>query len=236
MALSRATLKNLRRMVTNMEAKYGKKGEIAMNDLATALQNVITGKADAGTTLAEYGITDAMTETEIRAAISAAIGSTYHPSGTIEGSALVADLLVEANAGNVYNISSDLKITAQNEGLFKNLSAGDKVKAGDDVGVIAEVVEGETVYLFNDFAGFVDLSAYSTTEEMNAAIATAIASKITLSDISAPASTGAGNVVTRISYDQTTGEIKSEKNITALTEDDFEEYTDAEIDALWANE
>jgi hypothetical protein len=56
MSLERATLNNLSRMVYNMEAKYAKKGEIVFNDLAAALQAVITGKADAATTLAGYGV------------------------------------------------------------------------------------------------------------------------------------------------------------------------------------
>lgn len=275
MSLSRATITNLQRMVTNMEARYAQKGAIGMSDLATALQNIITGKANAATTLAGYGITDAMTEAQINAAIAAAIGSTYKPAGTIAGTELVSSLLVASNFGNVYNISSDLAITAQNEGLFVNLSAGDKVKAGDDVGVVlapatytaasgtavegtayyelnegeytvVEVETGESVsgyytkdadtYLFNDFAGFVSLANYSTTSEMNSAIATAITGLITLSSISTPASTGNGNVITSINYDNTTGEIKSTKGITALQESDFEEYTNAQIDALWSNE
>ena len=234
--MNNLSYQNLQRLVANMENKYGKKGEIVMADLATALQNIINGKADAATTLAGYGITDAMTATQIQGAISAAIGSTSRPSGTIAGSELVSSLLVETNVGNVYNISSDLAITAENEGLFKNLSAGDKVKAGDDVGVIAEEVSGETVYLFNDFAGFVDLSGYSTTTEMNQAISAAIAGKITLADISSPASTGNGNAITGITYDSSTGEIKSVKGETFLKESDFVAYTDAEIDALWSNE
>ena len=239
MSLERATLNNLSRMVYNMEAKYAKKGEIVFNDLAAALQAVISGKADAATTLAGYGITDAMTTTQIESAIAAAIGSTYKPAGTITGAELVDTLLVAANNGKVYNISTELAITSENEDLFTNLSAGDKVKAGDDVGVIAvEVEEGgetTTVYLFNDFAGFVDLSGYSTTQEMNSAIAAAIANKIELTDLSVGTATGTGNVITGLSYDSTTGEFTPEKGITALQASDFTEYTDAQIDALWAS-
>lgn len=235
MSLSRATLANLQRMVTNMEAKYAKKGQIVMNDLAAALQAVINGKADAATTLAGYGITDAMTATEIEAAIAGAIGSAYKPAGTIAGSELTAALLIAANEKKIYNISSDLAITAENEDLFLNLVAGQKVKAGDDVGVVAVEESGSTVYKFNDFAGFVDLSGYSTTQEMNAAIATAIADKIELADLSVGTATGTGNVVTGIAYDSTTGEFTPQKNLTALQESDFTEYTDAEIDALWTS-
>lgn len=237
MSLDRATLNNLSRMVYNMEAKYAKKGEIVFNDLAAALQAVISGKADAATTLAGYGITDAMTATEIEAAIAAQVASTYKPAGTITGSELTSSLLIAANEKKVYNISSDLAITAQNVDLFLNLEVGNKVRKGDDVGVVAvEVEEGgetTTVYKFNDFAGFVDLSGYSTTQEMNSAIAAAIADKIELTDLSIATATGAGNVITGLSYDSTTGEFTPNKGITALTASDFTEYTDAQIDALW---
>jgi len=233
MSLERTTYANLQRLVQNMETYYPRKGAIVYNDLAAALQAVISGKADAATTLAGYGITDAMTTTEVESAIASAIGSTYKPAGTIAGSALVSDLLIAANNGKVYNISSDLAITAENEGLFANLSAGDKVKAGDDVGVISVEDNGTTTYLFNDFAGFVDLSGYSTTQEMNSAIAAAIADKIELTDISVASASGNGNVITALAYDNTTGTFTPTKGITALQESDFVAFTDAQIDALW---
>lgn len=235
MAFKEYFQRNLRKVVQEQQTRLGAlaaKNEVAYSDLASALQDIITGKADAATTLAGYGITDAMTATEIQNAISAQIGSTYRPAGTIEGSALIADLLVEENVGKVFNISSALSITAENEALFANLDAGDKVKKGDDVGVIAVEVEGETTYLFNDFAGFVDLSAYSTTAEMNQAISTAIAAKITLTDLSA-STTGDGNVVTAVSYDNTTGEFTATKGDTAVMASELVDLTDAEVDALF---
>ena len=103
------------------------------------------------------------------------------------------------------------------------------------MGVVAVEVEGVTTYLFNDFAGFVDLSAYSTTAEMNAAIATAIADKISLADISAE-TTGAGNAVTNVTYDATTGKITATKGATYLTEGDIDAVTQADIAALFADE
>lgn len=238
MAFKEYFQRNLKKVVQEQQTRLGAlaaKDEVAYTDLAAALQAVISGKADAATTLAGYGITDAMTADEIRAAISAQIGSTYRPAGTIEGSALIADLLVEGNVGKVFNISSDLAITAENEDLFANLVAGDKVKKGDDVGVVAVEVEGVTSYLFNDFAGFVDLSGYSTTAEMNAAIATAIADKITLASLSAT-TTGTGNVVTNVTYDNTTGEFTATKGDTAVMASELVDLTDAEVDALFEAE
>ena len=229
--------RNLRKVVQEQQSRLGAlaaKDEVAMADLASALQAIINGKADAATTLAGYGITDAMTETQITAAISAQIGSTYRPAGTIAGTELVTTLLVEENVGKVFNISSALNITAENEDLFVNLEAGDKVKKGDDVGVVAVETEGVTSYLFNDFAGFVDLSGYSTTAEMNQAISAAIASKITLNDLSA-STTGTGNVVTEVAYDSTTGAFTATKGDTAVMASELVDLTDAEVDALFAS-
>ena len=49
--------------------KLATKSEVTMEELATALKDIINGKADAATTLAGYGITDSMTATEIANAI-----------------------------------------------------------------------------------------------------------------------------------------------------------------------
>ena len=238
MAMKDYLLRNLRKVALEQEERLGalaKKDEVAYSDLASALQAIISGKADAATTLAGYGITDAMTATEIQNAIAAAIGSAYRPSGTISGSELVEGLLVEANVGKVYNISSALNITAENEDLFANLSAGDKVKAGDDVGVIAVEDGGNTTYLFNDFAGFVDLSGYSTTQEMNTAIANAITNLITLTSLSSTV-TGSGNAITDASYDNTTGVTTYTKGDTFVAASELVDFTDAEVDALWTPE
>ncbi len=234
MGMKEYLLRNLGNVAKEQESRLGalaKKDTVAMSDLAQALQDVITGKADAATTLAGYGITDAMTATEIETAIASAIGSAYKPAGTIAGSALTSALLVAANEKKVYNISSDLAITAENVDLFDNLSVGDKVRKGDDVGIIAVEEGGTTVYKFNDFAGFVDLSGYSTTSEMNSAIATAIANKIALTDLSGTTS-GTGNVVTSFAYDNTTGAFTATKGDTAVMASELVDFTDAEIDAL----
>lgn len=54
------------------------KDEVALTDLAAALQTIINGKADAATTLAGYGITDSMTATEIASAIATAVAGADH--------------------------------------------------------------------------------------------------------------------------------------------------------------
>lgn len=45
---------------------------------------------------------------------------------------------------------------------------------------------------------------------------------------------GTGNVITSLSYDSVTGKWTAAKGISALTEDDFEEFTDEEIAAAFA--
>lgn len=126
--------------------------EVAESNLDSDLAAKINGKADEATTLAGYGITDAYTKTEVDGKISA----TYRPAGTIAGNELTSSLLIAANIGFVYDISSDLSITSSNEGLFKNLSNGDKVRKGDNVAIVladasyseasGTAVEGTTYY------------------------------------------------------------------------------------------
>ena len=107
------------------------KAEVAEADLESTLATKLNGKADAATTLAGYGITDAYTKAEIDAKHSA----TYRPSGSVAGTGLTAALLTAANVGNVYNVTSALEITAANEALFDNLAAGATVLAGDNVAI-----------------------------------------------------------------------------------------------------
>ena len=224
--MERATLKNLQRMVKNAEEKYAKKGEIALADLSTALQGVITGKADAATTLAGYGITDSMTAEQIGSAISGAISSVYKPGGSAAFDSLPE--LSAANLGKVVNVTDDFTTTAD----FVE-GAGKMHPAGTNVGIVDTDTTGESPsYKYDVLAGFVDLSGYSSTEQMNAAILAAISGLIKKSDLDAEI-TGSGNVITGASYDKTTGKMTFTKGMTALTENDFEEYTDAQIDALW---
>ncbi len=224
--MERVILKNLQRMVTNMESKYAKKGEVTLTDLSTALQSIITGKADAATTLAGYGITDAMTATQIENAISGAVSSVYKPGGATAFSSLPE--LSAANLGKVVNVTDGFTTTAD----FVE-DAGKTYPAGTNVVIVDADTTGESPsYKYDVLAGFVDLSGYSTTEQMTAAISTAISGLIKKTDISSE-TTGSGNVVTGMTYDSSTGKMTVTKGMTALTEADFEEYTDAQIDALW---
>lgn len=226
MSLEMVKLKNLQRMVKNAEEKYAKKGEVALADLSSALQGVITGKADAATTLAGYGITDAMTAEQIGAAISGAVSSVYKPGGSAAFDSLPE--LSAANLGKVVNVTDGFTTTAD----FVE-GAGKTHPAGTNVVIVDTDTAGESPsYKYDVLAGFVDLSGYSTTEQITEAILTAISGLIKKTDLDVE-TTGSGNVITGASYDKTTGKTTFTKGLTALTEDDFVEYTDAQIDALW---
>lgn len=165
----------------------------------------IANKADKATTLAGYGIEDAYTKSEV----DGLVASTFHYKGTV---ATYAELPTEGMAvGDVYNITAADKDNG--------------IKAGDNV---AWNGTGWDV-----LAGTVDLSAYSTTEEINAAIAAANADKIALTNLSVE-TTGTGNAVTAVSYDNTTGKFTVTKGATYLTEADvtINVATDDEVTAV----
>lgn len=116
----------------------------------TDITNLQNGKADKATTLAGYGITDAMTSTAISEAIQTAIAATGHASFKKVDSVPTAE-------------------TAEANILYLVMNA--------DTGYydIYAKVDTEVVRL-DDVS--INLDAYSTTEQMNAAIATAIANKV----------------------------------------------------------
>lgn len=114
------------------------------------IQNLQTGKADKATTLEDYGITDAMTATAIAEAIKAAIAETGHASFTKVDAVPAAS---EAKDNVLY--------------LVMNAATG--------FYDIYAKVDTEVVRL-DDVS--VNLDDYSTTEQMNEAIATAIANKV----------------------------------------------------------
>lgn len=114
------------------------------------IQNLQTGKADKATTLEGYGITDAMTASAITEAIQTAIAATGHASFKKVSAAPTA-------------------AEAQDNVLYLVMNA--------DTGFydIYAKVEDEVVRL-DDVS--VNLDDYSTTEQMNEAIATAIVNKV----------------------------------------------------------
>ena len=137
------------------------KDEVAKTDLAAALKTEIEGKADSATTLSGYGIENAYTKDEVNAKISA----TYKPKGSLTAAELVAGLLVEANLGNVYNVSDELTTTADFlEGAGKTFPAGVNVAIVEATAADNSDPENPVAatYKFDVLAGMVDTSAFLT--------------------------------------------------------------------------
>ena len=115
----------------------------------------VANKADAATTLAGYGITDAYTKTEI----DGKLGGAFHYKGTKENfAALIADV-TEPSVGDVYNIQTAGGTDSQ----------GVAIKAGDNV-VCKTAKTGDTAAEWDVLAGTVDLSAYYNKTETDSKI------------------------------------------------------------------
>lgn len=114
------------------------------------------------------GANDAL-RTELETEITSKISSTYKPAGSIEGTALTADLLTATNVGKVYNISTEFTSTTD----FVE-GEGKTYQAGANVVVINSGTEEAPIYKFDVLMGLVDLSNYPTKPEMNEAIEGAI--------------------------------------------------------------
>ncbi len=122
------------------------KAKVSRADLDEALAAALSAKADAATTLAGYGITDAYSKTEIDGKIS----SVYKPAGSVAFADLPA--AGEANLGKVYNVTTAFTTTAD----FVE-GAGKKHHAGTNVAIVST---GEGTYGYDALSGFVDLSGY----------------------------------------------------------------------------
>lgn len=147
---------------TAVTAKYTKPASgIPASDLADGVIPDISGKADAATTLAGYGITDAYTKTEI----DSKVASTYKPAGSVANVGSLGSLTA-ANLGKVYNFTSSFTTTSDFvEGSGKTYPVGTNV-------VIVDVGTAQNPsYKYDVLAGFVDLSGYAHTADVNTALA-----------------------------------------------------------------
>lgn len=195
--------------------------EVGESQLASDLLAVINGKADAATTLAGYGITDGMTATEVASAISTAIAGADHLKRTIVTSTADIDLTADDADQYIYMVpNADGKSgDSYDEYMIVN---GALEKVGDwtvDLSDYAKTSEVTTAIA----TALVD---YAKTDDVNTAISTAVSGLIKLTSLSTT-ETGSGNVVTAVSYDNTTGVFTITKGITALTDDDT--ATDTEV-------
>ena len=217
MAIKNLSYKNLQELTGEMTKKFVQKTDkVGEDNLSEELKAVITGKVDAATTLAGYGITDG-TATEIAAAISTAIAGVDHLQRKIVASVDEIDVSA-ANAGQfIYMVLNTIEPAAGEE-----TEEGESTQTAADGNAYEEymVING-ALERMGDWK--VDLSDYTKTADVLKAIASALTTE----------ATGSGNVVTSVQFNSETKKIEIEKGISALQESDFEEYATEEIEALF---
>lgn len=113
--------------------------------------------------------TDFQSGAQVDAKVSAAISSTYKPGGTKAAAEILPALLVKANEGKVYNLTSDLVITDETKQYFVENEAK-TIPTGANIGVIETTPADDSdpenpvaaVYKFDVLQGLQDLSGYLT--------------------------------------------------------------------------
>lgn len=148
--------------VSNLETSVGTKGEesgVDATNLWAAIDEVVADYIAADAVI-DNKFTNYYNKTEVDQQISAAVGATYKPAGTITFESLPT--LAATEEGKVYNIS-DAFTTTENfvEGAGVSYPAGTNVVCID---------VGEDEFKWDVLSGFVDLSAYATTESVNTAL------------------------------------------------------------------
>lgn len=162
-----ADVLELQGKVSNLETSVGTKAEessIVATNLWAAIEEIKTAYEAADTAINENLTTNyynkAETDSKIDEKIAAKVSSTYKAAGTVQFASLPTPSATEE--GKVYNVS-DAFTTTENfvEG------AGQEYPAGTNVVCINTASE---VYKWDVLAGFVDLSAYATTESVTSGL------------------------------------------------------------------
>lgn len=104
------------------------------------------------------GSTDLVESGAVKDYVDAQVGSVYNPSGDIAVAALLPALLIEANKGNVYNLS-DGGVTNQ----YFVEGAGNTLYKGENV----QIIYRNNTYMFDRLSGIVDLSPYMKTADIH---------------------------------------------------------------------
>lgn len=134
----------------------------ADNAVQTAKTELI-GTGDATSTTIKGAVQEAQDYADQQ--IASKIGSVYKPAGSV-AFANLPETPSATTLGNVYNVTDAFEADTR----FVTGEQGDSYPAGSNVAV----VQIEEAYYFDVLAGTVDLSAYSTTAQMNNAISTAV--------------------------------------------------------------
>lgn len=226
MAIKRVTFNTLSYLVAEIKSRYATKEQLSA--LTQDVNGLESGKADKATTLAGYGITDGMTATEIASAISVAIAGVDHLEREIVNGVADIDLTAQDAERKIYMV----KNAASESGNFYDeymVVNGKLEKVGDWKVDLSDYTTQQqvTAAIANALVG------YAKTNEVTAAINSAVSGLIKLTSLSV-AESGNGNVVTQLVYDKTTGKFTVKKGLTALQESDFVEITAAEITTLFS--
>lgn len=126
-------------------------GEVA--SIEDTLDTLGTAAKKNATNAVTAGSTDLVESGAVKTAIDTAVASAYKPAGSKTCAELTSALLVDANYGNVYNMSDSGTTTAD----FAE-GAGHPIRQGDNVGI----VKIDNVYKFDILSGFVDTSGFQT--------------------------------------------------------------------------
>lgn len=140
--------------------------EVGIENLNSALKDLINGKADKATTLTGYGIADAYTKTETDNAISTAVGQAVAGVYKVKGSVEFASLPTEGMVpGDVYNVSD--AFTAGD--TFVTSEVGKSYPAGTNVCYTENGWDAMAgTYDFSEYAKLTDIPEALTAEEIAA--------------------------------------------------------------------
>ena len=170
----------------------------ALAALETKTTQSLAQKADKAATLAGYGIGDAYTKDQVDGKLSAV----YKPAGSIAFSSLPNP--AQEVLGSVYSITDGFTTDVRFlEGANKKHPAGTNVV----------VVKEGSAYKFDVLAGFVDLSPFAKTGEVNAQLAKKVSVEagkrlITEDEAAKLAGIAAGATATRVEKSAVNGNVK----------------------------
>lgn len=189
-------LSALKALAERANTQFAKASALANLDSKTT--QALSKKADKATTLAGYGITDAYTKAQVDGKISAV----YKPAGTTAFYGLPTP--AAGVLGNVYSVTDAFTT----DDRFVE-GAGKKHPAGTNVVVVKE----GSGYQFDVLAGFVDLSPFAKTTDMNAQLAKKVnieAGKRLMTEAEAQKLAGiaAGATATRVEKSSTNGNVR----------------------------
>jgi len=204
--------RNLKKVIQKFGA-LALKDTVAKSDLAQALQDEIDAKASASAL------------TTLDGKVTTLIGSDASKSVRTIANEELAAQLIPANAQEALDTLQEIAAWIQAHpadaaAMSASITALTNKLA---LGTYTDSVSGETVE-YSTVAAYVN----AVKTELEAAIASTTA----LTDFDTQI-TGSGNVVTNVSYDNTTGTTTVTKGDTAVMVNDLIDLTDAEVNALF---